>query len=247
MASELVPIVRAATPKEIKSAVGNSLADVWQALIGDRVSSFRLQNAAKLSSKLDKILRERGHTVDWERVPDRFAVSWFEHATNEDDSEIQDLFAQLLANAAEGCDSALKRKNVEIVASLSSSDARLLRAINGIYREKIADKKEGYVWLASWHEFTMSVTKFGEVVEDISYETIQNLGIIEVERSSSLNQQKLERWVKGKIGQDGGGGLFTTYPVDDAIEYSDEVNVSRTGRSLLRAIFPEGYAESLNL
>lgn len=236
MTDELIPIVRAAVPDELGGAIGNSLADVWQALVGDRISSFRMKNAAKLSARLQKRLKEEGSSINWSRIPERYAVSWFEHATDEDEPSIQELFAKLLENAADGSSDARERRNIELVARLSASDAALLLLIYEEYANKYDGHETGMVWLTDWPNFISLSQRSNPSIQSISYENLQNLGIIEVETVSSLSQSKLDRWFKGKLGQDG-GGFYTEYPVEDAVETSDEVLLTETGVSLLRGLF----------
>ena len=235
MANELLPIVKAMTPEEAKSAVGGTLAEVWHALIGDRVSAYRMRNAAQISKKLAAILDEGGHTVNWERVPDRFAITWFEQATKEDEPSIQDLFATLLSRAAQGCEDALEKRNVDIVARLSPSDAKLLQAIYEEYSSKYAETKVGEIWLDSRADFTL--TSEGRDIDQQSYENLQNLGIIDAKPIASLDTSQMTRWLHGQTGMEGGGGLFTNYPLEHAVLFHDEIYLTQTGRSLLQALY----------
>lgn len=130
--AELFPIVAkdaSETGKPLREAVGTSLADVWQGLWGDKLAAWRLKNAAKLNDALGKELAERGLALNLDKIPERFAYSWFDKASQEDEPEIQALFAKLLANAAEGNDDALMRRNIEAVSRLTPNDAKLLDVI----------------------------------------------------------------------------------------------------------------------
>lgn len=115
------PIEALASSESIQGA----LYDAWQAVIGDRIATYRLKNAAKLQVKSQKYFADLGLRPDKDRVPERFAVTWFEEATKQDEDEIQDLFARLLANAATGDEDALDRRNLEIVSKLTPNDAAL--------------------------------------------------------------------------------------------------------------------------
>ena len=236
MADGLVPIVQSLAPKELTSAVGATLADVWQALVGDKIAAFRLKNAASISEKLRIKLDAKGSRVDWSRVPDRFAVAWFEHATKEDDPSLQELFATLLENAVEGNKDAVERRNVDLVSRLSTSDAHLLRAIYEEYGDRVVKGADSYVWLDDSETFVIKTQRTGFAIETLSYENIENLGIVQSQDTNSLDAAKLDRWVTGKLGRDG-GSLFTDYPVADAVVSHEQVSLTRTGASLLRSLF----------
>ncbi len=237
MSDKLIPIVSGLVPKELSDAVGGTLADVWQVLVGDRISAYRIRNAAALSEKLNEKLADQGRVVDWSRVPERFAVAWFEHATKEDDPELQDLFATLLANAAAGCDEALERRNAELLARFSAADALLFKSIYESYAGEITKSDSGYWLLDEWSAFERETKREEQGFASIAYDNLKNYGIIDIQRESHLDERKLERWVRGQTGQDGGGGLWTTYPVEDAIVAYDQVGLTETGRSLMKALF----------
>jgi len=138
--AELFPIIAkdaSETGKPLRDAVGTSLADVWQGLWGDKLAAWRLKNAAKVNDKLGKELAERGLTLNLDKIPERFAYSWFDKASQEDEPEIQALFAKLLANAAEGNEEALNRRNIELLSRLAPQDAKLLELLNKGIRQVI--------------------------------------------------------------------------------------------------------------
>lgn len=237
MTSDLLPILGSAPSKKFFDEVGTTLADGWGALIGDRVSTYRLRNAAKLNEKLRAHLEQMDKKPVWDRVPDRFAVSWFDAATQEDDEDIQDLFAKLLANAATGGGDASVRRNIDLVAALSSTSAKFLQRVYEEYwrsSEKLKPEKFHLDDFASFERLTSIEGEFDRQ----SFEDLERLNIIELERVSYIDSSKLERWLKGQTGRDG-GSMFTTYPVDDAVLTHDEVYLTLTGISLLRALFAE--------
>ncbi|MEM7666343.1 MAG: Abi-alpha family protein [Pseudomonadota bacterium] len=102
-----------------------TLSDAWSAVIGDRVAAWRLTNAAKTQKKVQKEFDKLGLKPDANRIPERYAITWFEEASKQDEDEIQDLFARLLARAAAGDHDALDRRNLEIVSKLTPNDAAL--------------------------------------------------------------------------------------------------------------------------
>ena len=102
--------------KDVSQPFTSSLSDAWQWLLGDRIAAWRLQNAAKIQVKVNTKLAALGLKTVPARIPERYAMAWFEEATKQDEPEIQDLFARLLANAAAGDEDAADRRHLEIVA-----------------------------------------------------------------------------------------------------------------------------------
>ncbi|MEQ5787705.1 hypothetical protein J3454_07365 [Erythrobacter sp. NFXS35] len=125
MAVDPTAIVKPLEALASSETIQGALYDAWQAVIGDRIAAYRLKNAAKLQLKAQKHFDQLGLSPDKDRVPERFAITWFEEATKQDEDEIQDLFARLLANAATGDEDALDRRNLEIVSKLTPNDAAL--------------------------------------------------------------------------------------------------------------------------
>jgi hypothetical protein len=115
------------TANEIAKPFAGTLGDAWAVLIGDRMAVWRLRNAIKLQEKVLVELKARGLALNPARIPDRYAFSWFEEATKQDEPEIQDLFARLLAGVAAGDPDAADRRHLEIVSRLVPQDASVLR------------------------------------------------------------------------------------------------------------------------
>ena len=119
IAKIITPATKALEP------LGSTLSDTWFALVGDRVSAWRLRNAASLQAKVLSEVTALGLKIDRAKVPDRYALTWFDEATKQDEPEIQDLFARLLARAATGDHDALDRRHIEVVTKLTPMDAKV--------------------------------------------------------------------------------------------------------------------------
>ncbi|MBF5089702.1 hypothetical protein F1640_06685 [Novosphingobium sp. NBM11] len=110
---------------EAAKPVAESLSDAWQGVVGDRVAAWRLKNAAKIQIKVREELDRLGLSLNLAHIPERYAFSWFEEATKQDEPEIQELFARLLARAAAGNADSADRRLLEIVSKLTPDDARM--------------------------------------------------------------------------------------------------------------------------
>ncbi|WP_426255830.1 hypothetical protein [Sphingomonas sp. DC2300-3] len=112
--------------KAVLAPAGGTLSEAWAAVIGDRIATWRLKNAAELQLKVNREWAALGLKVDRSKIPERYAIAWFEEATKQDEAEIQTLFARLLARAAAGDEDAADRRLLEIVTRLTPFDAKVL-------------------------------------------------------------------------------------------------------------------------
>lgn len=104
--------------------VGSTLSDTWHALIGDRVAAWRLKNAAALQVAVLAQIDILGLKFDRTKVPARYALTWFEEATKQDEPELQELFARLLVRSASGETDASDRRHLEILTRFTPLDAK---------------------------------------------------------------------------------------------------------------------------
>jgi hypothetical protein len=113
--------------KEFLAPVGGTLNDVWQGLVGDRISHFRLKNAMSLQKATNAEASRLGLTLNSARIPDRYVFAWFEEATKQDEPEIQILFARLLARAASGDSDAEDRRLISVLKEMTPNDAAIFQ------------------------------------------------------------------------------------------------------------------------
>lgn len=124
------------------SPLGSTLSDAWQLVLGDRVATWRLMNAAKLQEKINLRVSELGLRLNLSKIPDRYAFSWFEKASKQDDTEIQNLFVELLIRAAASEESSNFERLLNILSQMTPSDAINFRNICLLTCEK--DKVEDF-------------------------------------------------------------------------------------------------------
>lgn len=232
---DLVPIIQQIPPKELREAFGSTLSDLWQATIGDRISAFRLKNAAMLNNKLTEHLEAQGLELNRERLPERFALRWFDRATQEDDPLLQDLFAKLLASASAGSKDALDCRNLEFVSAFQPEDALLLDKIYKDYWKKIDSNPADTPWLDCLDDFERAMKGASPVFSRKSFEHLLRLGILEVERYSEIDQTRLENWLQERL--EPRNGQWYSYLTNELILWKDQVNITQSGSSLLRALY----------
>lgn len=178
-----------AIAKDALAPVGSTLSDVWAGLIGDKVAAWRLKNIMATQKEVFEEARRAGLTINTSKIPERYAVAWFEEAAKQDEPEIQTLFARLLVRASEGDKDALDRRHVTTLGQFTPIDAAIF---DNLFNPK---HKEGgwnppIVRLPRWnYEATvrsLSIT-FGEAAGS-STEHLINLGVLA--RGFQLEQRR---------------------------------------------------------
>lgn len=104
---------------------GATLSESWTALIGDRATAWRVANAAAIQKAVGAEVASLHVGIDQARIPERYALVWFEEATKQDEPEIQQLFARLLVRAAAGDDDAADRRHLETLSRFTPKDAEV--------------------------------------------------------------------------------------------------------------------------
>jgi hypothetical protein len=178
----------AAIAKEFLAPVGGTLNDVWQGLIGDRISHYRLKNAMSLQRATNAEASRLGLTLNSARIPDRYVFAWFEEATKQDEPEIQILFARLLARAASGDSDAEDRRLISALKEMTPNDAAIFQRIYsdqpfpdmGLYSETKAIGATGgfasEAWPRDWAVFLLN--HFHLNVADTCVERLITIGCL---------------------------------------------------------------------
>lgn len=242
---ELYPLMKGAGQAlpELNSAKGGVLSDVWYGLIGDRVAAWRLRNAADLNETLGKELAKRGTALNLDTIPERFAFKWFEKATEEDEPEIQELFAKLLTNAAEGNEEALTRRNVELVSQMSPKDAELfqklvesMRAVQNRFQKPSSRQlkgryaEEGIKWQYNHTAHMLSDDGF------TSYESFDHLVAIGVLRDTyelAFDNHRIAQSIGRSL-----DGRSSFPNLNRATKNERYIQMTRVGDSLAEALYP---------
>jgi hypothetical protein len=190
---EIVPIVGSeisATAKPLREAIGLALSDGWQALIGDKVQAWRLERAAEVSKKLSEKLDSRGLEARFDRIPQRFAYTWFDKATQEDESDIQELFAELMANAVSGDERASDRRSVNLVSRLTPEDARLLDYLAKKFYKK--PKWGDPTFRLDLQQLNFAMSRDGFQTTERALDSLLSLGLIRLLPEIVIDQGRYE-------------------------------------------------------
>ena len=100
------------------------------AIFEDRLKYIRWERQVRLRLRAEELLRQLGLDGPTKAVPLKLAVPLIQAASLEEDDELQDRWAALLANAADaGCSFDIQRSYISILEQLSPLEARILDTI----------------------------------------------------------------------------------------------------------------------
>jgi len=133
-------------------ALGTAAEDTVGLLGGDYLHELRLRNLDKISRKTEEILRKRG-VEDPEPIGPKALLPALEAASEESDETLQDMWAELLANAMDpNKDTSLQRVFIETLKQFEPIEALVLQKIAQSEREAGLDVlrlREVPIWPAS--------------------------------------------------------------------------------------------------
>ncbi|XOF33518.1 MAG: Abi-alpha family protein [Candidatus Electrothrix sp. YB6] len=117
-------------------------------LLADRIKFRRFRNQVKILQKSEELLESAG--IEARQVPLQTLVPLIEKASLEEDPTLQEMWAQLIANAATSdARAGLHRLCVHILSSISPAEAKVLERVFGLYRE---ERPELLVRMRKWNK-----------------------------------------------------------------------------------------------
>jgi len=107
-------------------------------IIEDRLRYSRLERKVRLFDKATEFLKRRGLNGPTAAIPLKIALPLLEAGSIEDDNDIQDIYAQILANAAdETFELKIKRTYIDVLQNLSGLEIDILRQIYSLNFDEI--------------------------------------------------------------------------------------------------------------
>jgi Abortive infection alpha len=104
--------------------------DVAMEIVTDRLRYIRLEQQVRLLVKANTILEIKGSTLQRRPVPLNLAIPILEDGSLQEDESLQDIWAQLLANAVDATSGVeIRRAFLTILNDLSPLDAKNLKKI----------------------------------------------------------------------------------------------------------------------
>ncbi len=102
-------------------------------IVEDKIRYIRLERQLRLQNRFFQVLRERGLSGPTRTLPLKLAIPLLQAATMEENDDLQDLWANLLANSADA-DSGVeaRRTFIDILSSFTTLDALVFDRIYSI-------------------------------------------------------------------------------------------------------------------
>ncbi|MGZ5012252.1 MAG: Abi-alpha family protein [Methylobacter sp.] len=117
-------------------------------IVEDRLKYYRWERKSRLFDRANEFLKNRGMTSPTAPVPLKIALPILEAGSIEDDDDIQDIYAQILANAADiKFELKIKRTYIDVLQNLSGIEINILKRIYSFNFEEIWN--EG-VWMTTF-------------------------------------------------------------------------------------------------
>ena len=149
---------------------------------GDWLREFRIRRIDELTRRTTEILKERRSKCDPREANPVFLVSIFNSACDDNRSEIQEIWARLIANALDGNRPNIRKSFILIVNQLDTYDALILQKLSSeinpsgqIIIEKSKSVSNEYYHMAN--ELRLSKDQW-----DVSIDQLFSLGILAVKR-----------------------------------------------------------------
>jgi hypothetical protein len=112
-------------------------------ILNDRLQFMRWERKLRLAERGRELLRERGIEGPLRPVPYKLALPIIEHASLEDNDELQDLWANLLTSAVDPkFEGLIRSAYVDIIKQLEVVDVHILDAVYERYRQWM-DQRRG--------------------------------------------------------------------------------------------------------
>ena len=132
----------------VKPAFQETSADIWGALLGDRIKLWRVRNLTNSLEKTASHIANKGIDLSEAKpLPCGDMLALFEGVSKEDDIDLSDLWARLIANAMteRGPASMSSRSVAAVLEQLSPDSARVFMLLANIERFEFLDDMLGKI------------------------------------------------------------------------------------------------------
>lgn len=130
---------------EFLGKVANPSLEELGGLLADKVKFWRFKNQVNIVLKAEEFLRKKGVTP--QKIPLKTLVPLLEQSSWEEDSDMQDRWASLLASAADQKSSSqIQSSYVELLKQLSPLEARMLDQLYSAHESTVPDKRSSLMF-----------------------------------------------------------------------------------------------------
>ena len=166
----------------ISKILGNPIEEA-AGIIGDKLQYIRWQRQVRMVDEVNKILVDKG--LDKTRtIPPKFALPMLEQASLEEDNYLQDIWCKLIANSLDpNFDSEIRYAFIEIIKSLTSLDAKILKSVYG----EVSNKSDSTITQMSKISLDVeTINRYLDASEDELDISFNNLMRVQCLRNPSL-------------------------------------------------------------
>ena len=166
----------------ISKILGNPIEEA-AGIIGDKLQYIRWQRQVRMVDEVNKILISKG--LDKTRtIPPKFALPMLEQASLEEDDDLQDIWCKLIANSLDpNFDSEIRYAFIEIIKSLTSLDAKILKSVYG----EVSNKSDSTITQMSKISLDVeTINRYLDASEDELDISFNNLMRVQCLRNPSL-------------------------------------------------------------
>ncbi len=163
---------------DLINRLAGPLADELGMMLGDKMKVYRVKNWVRTIGKTARILRDAG--VPANAVPPRLFLPITEACSVEDNESLQEMWAGLLATAAQKSDS-VPPSFIETLKQLTPAEAKYLDALFDSEKRSHPHWKWGYMPI--YHH---SLTQKGGLPAEVTADAFERLGLIRREYKIKL-------------------------------------------------------------
>jgi len=127
---EIVKEVAGGSRGALRRVFGLALIEFGE-MLADSVKLWRFNNLLRIRKKVDRIVQERDvPEAAFKALPFGDSMRTIESASQEDEDEVQELWARLIVKAAESQSPKISKLHIEILSSLAPADTALLEMLH---------------------------------------------------------------------------------------------------------------------
>lgn len=164
----------------LRRAFGPALTEFGE-MLADNAKLWRFKNLLKIREKVERIVQESDvPEAAMKMLSFGDAIRTIEAASEEDEDDVQELWARLIIKAAEGQTTKVSKLHIDILRSLAPADAALLELLNPSVLDRTFNSE------AEVHEFNSEMNakadakwrKFSQQDRDLSVQNLLRLRCI---------------------------------------------------------------------
>jgi hypothetical protein len=172
----------------ISRIVGPAIQDLGD-IVRQYTEHWKIRNALHLRDKLERILAERGNP-DITSLPLRIGIPLLDAALAEDDDNLQNLWANLLASAMTEADRTHSAKSfVEVLKQVDVADAELLNILYLLHLRGMAKPEET--------TYVNDSGKYDIIQISVALNNLERLGLLKIckdEDISGADEVRISLW-----------------------------------------------------